>query len=244
MKNERLTAKRSLAASGGQLWRSSVGWKVALLGATICTGLYLLNPPWQWNKRPVVATAPLRQSVALVPESTARRTPVPQQQSVPVQPAAPAPPAPMLVAQTQPRAVEEPRPVDDPRPIPTGITSQIALADENCGAGGPMHEALNPPPAVAGRVVGFVPSAVAMALIPRSEAGANGKIDPAYVYNLRALFHPYDAAPGVRLPVIVPENMNVYVGEDVQMVGGHASPNLACHYVPNLIVAAAAGPAD
>ncbi len=238
MKDEIFAPKRSLGGSGGQLWRGSTTWKLALLGATICTGLYLLNPPWQWNKRPEAASAPPQQSLPLAPQPTARPTPVLQQQSVPVQSAAPPPPAPMPVVQTQPRVAEA------PRPIPRGITSQIVLADQNCGGGAPMHEALNPPPAVAGRVVGFVPREIAMAMIPRSEAGANGRIDPDYVHNLRALFHPYDAAPGVRVAVIVPENMNVYVGEDVQMVGGHASPKLACHYVPNLIVAAGTGPAD
>jgi hypothetical protein len=138
----------------------------------------------------------------------------------------------MPVVQMQPRASE------DPRPDRAGISSQIAIADENCGNGGPMRNALNPPPPVAGRVVGFVPSAIALGLIPRSEEEANGRIDPAYVHNLRALFHPYDATPGVRLTVVVPADTNVYVGEAVQMVGGHASPKLACHYVPNLIVVA------
>jgi hypothetical protein len=226
MKDEIFPPERTLGGSGGPLWRGSTSWKLALLGAAICAGLFRVNPPWHWNKPAGVATAPPHQSVPLAPQPTA----------------APAPPAPVPVAQTQPRVEEEPRPVDDPRPISRGISSQIVIADQNCGGGAPMHAALDPPPAVAGRVVGFVPRDIAMAMIPRSEAGANGRIDPAYVNNLRALFHPYDAAPGVRLPVIVPENMNVYVGEDVQMVGGHASPKLACHYVPNLIVAT--GPTD
>jgi hypothetical protein len=30
--------------------------------------------------------------------------------------------------------------------------------------------------------------------------------------------------------------MNIHVGEKVMMVGGHASPRLACSYVPNLII--------
>jgi hypothetical protein len=236
MSNDRRMPQASLAGSGGQLWRGSVAWKLALLGATICTSLYLLNPPWQWNKRPAPATAvphqsaaPAARTVPPAPETAAHPTPVTQQS--PVSDQSPAPPAPLPVMQTQLRAG------GDPRPVRAGISSQIAIADENCGAGGPMREALNPPPAVAGRIVGFVPSAIAMALIPRSEQAANGKLDPAYVHNLRALFRPYDAAPGVHLTVIVPADMNVYVGKDVQMVGGHASPDLACHYVPNLIVA-------
>jgi hypothetical protein len=238
MSNDRRMPKGSLAGSGGQLWRSSLAWKLALLGATVCTGLYLLNPPWQWNKRPAPATAPPHQSIAPAPRivppaprTAAHPTLAVQPPPVPVQSAVPA--ADMPVAQAQPRAS------DEPRPARAGLSSQIAIADENCGTGGPMNSPLNPPPPIAGRVVGFVPSAIAMALIPRSEQGANGKLDPAYVHNLRAVFHPYDAAPNVRLTVIVPADMNVYVGEDVQMVGGHASPDLACHYVPNLIVAAA-----
>jgi hypothetical protein len=230
MRNDALLPKRSLAGSGGQLWRNSTGWKLALLGAILCTGLYLLDPPWQWNKQPVAVTAPQHQSVPAPLPIAVHPTPVVQQPSPAVQPTAP--PAPMPVARTQPKAG------DEPRPVPAGISSQIAIADENCNGAGPLRSPLNSPPPIAGRIVGFVPSAIAMALIPRSEQGANGKLDPAYVHNLRALFRPYDAAPEVHLTVIVPADMNVYVGEDAQMVGGHASPNLACHYVPNLIVAA------
>jgi len=245
MRNDRRMPQGSLAGSSGPLSRGSVAWKLALLGATICTGLYLLNPPWQWNTPPAPATTLPHQSAAPAPltappapmaaaqptlATAAQPTPVREVSPVSVHPSAP--PTPLPAMQTQPRASAR------PRPVRAGISSQIVIADENCGAGGPMRGALNPPPALAGRIVGFVPRAIAMALIPRSEQSANGKLDPAYVHNLRALFRPYDAAPGVHLTVIVPANMNVYVGEDVQMVGGHASPNLACHYVPNLIVAA------
>lgn len=99
-----------------------------------------------------------------------------------------------------------------------------------------MRVNLTPRPAVGGQIEGFLPQAEAMAMIPRSEEAANGRIDPAYIHNLRALFHPDGAPPNVRVPVLVPKGMNVYVGEHVEMVGGHASPKLACHYIPNLVV--------
>ena len=86
--------------------------------------------------------------------------------------------------------------------------------------------------------MGFIPNATAMTMIPRAEQSANGKIDPAYVHSERAFFHPNHAPAIMRMPAIVPAGMTVQVGESVKMVGGHASPNLACHYVPNLIVAA------
>jgi hypothetical protein len=227
MKDDQLLPKRSLAGSAGQLWRRSIGWKLVLLGATICTGLYLLNPPWEWKSADPVAARHLQSTPIIRSAATTAR---------PAQNVRTAPPsaAPMTAMQAQAR----PRDI----PQPEGITSQIAIADENCGSGGPMHVPLTPRPAVAGRIEGFLPNAEAMALIPRSEESVNGRIDPAYLHNLRALFHPDDAAPQVRLAVLIPADMNVYVGEQVEMVGGHASPNLACRYVPNLIVAGATDP--
>lgn len=272
MRNDRLAPKRPLSGSAGQLWRGSTAWKLALVGAIVCTGLYLLNPPWQWKSggvvvshqtqqaavgRPTAAAALPQQSVrTAAPESTAPATAaVPPQQKMQQPPAMEQPPAvPQSSAVQQPAqsaapaaaplpvTQAQPQPGDDPAPASAGITSQIAMADQNCGAGGPMRVRLNPPPAVTGTVVGFLPSAEAMALIPRSEAGANGRLDPTYVHNLRALFHPDAAPPNVHLPVVVPADMNIYVGEEVQEVGGHASPDLACHYVPNLIVAADSDP--
>jgi hypothetical protein len=190
----------SLDGGGSQLWRSSVGWKLVVLGVVLCAGFYLWNPTVQWTKSAAVS-APSQHSVPATPQSVAHPTPVAQK-------------------------------------LPAGMSSQIALADENCGAGGPMKSPLNPPPPMPGEIVGFMPQAVATALIARSEQGANGKIDPAYVHNLRAIFHPKNAPAFMREAVIVPSDMTVSVGEDVRMVGGHASPNLACHYVPNVIVSA------
>ena len=68
-------------------------------------------------------------------------------------------------------------------------------------------------------------------VIPRSELAVNGQIDPTYNHNLRALFLPDGVPSNVRLPVLVPNGMNVYVGEQVNMMGGHASPDWGCHYV-------------
>ncbi len=201
MKDDRFSPKKSLAGSASLLWRGSAGWKLALLGATICTGLYLLDPPWGSSRADRVSTPATQQSSAAV----------------------------QTIAREALQSVDE------------GLTSEIAAADQNCGAGSPMRVALNPPAAVAGRIEGFLSEAEAMALIPRSEEFANGRIDPAYVHNLRALFHPDAAPPNVRVPVLVPVGMDVRVGEHVEMVGGHASPNSACHYVPNLLTGVVTG---
>ena len=247
MNSARPMPKGSIAGSGGQLWRGSGGWRLALMGAILCTGLYLLNPPWAWHKHSMSATvAPLRSipaapaaapgSILAVPQTAAHPAAVVQQPAALAQSAAQ--PAPMRVARALPFARAQPEASTEPQPVHAGISSRIALADQSCGGGGPMMSPLNPPPPLAGRIVGFVPRAVAMELIPRSEQAANGKIDPAYIRNLRAIFHPRNAPSFVREAVIVPTDMTVYVGEDVRMVGGHASPTLACHYVPNLIVSA------
>ena len=237
------------------------------VGATIFTGLYFLNPPWEWKvadpgQQSSASTAPAmpRQSTIAASPSGASGTAIAQQAPMAVQTVEPiAPPEQYLAMSPQPVT---PAKVPEQQPSPTGtmpvmpqaqardiqqpthegITSQVAAADQNCGTDGPMEVALTPPSAVAGRVEGFLPEAEAMALIPRSEEAANGKIDPAYVHNLRALFHPDGAPPNVRVPVLVPVGMNVYVGEHVNMVGGHASPSLACHYIPNLIVGSTTGP--
>ena len=122
-----------------------------------------------------------------------------------------------------------------------GISPQIANADENCGAGGPMGMSLWPSAPFGGQVVGFLSRGQALELLDRSEREVNGRIDPAYLDNLRAIIHLDGRPPGARVVVLVPDNMMVHFGEHVEAVGGRASPTLACHYVPNLIVSAGAG---
>ncbi|MES2367384.1 MAG: hypothetical protein V4563_16020 [Pseudomonadota bacterium] len=117
-----------------------------------------------------------------------------------------------------------------------GISSEIVAADQNCNGAGPMVTPLNPPLPVQGKIIAFIPPSQALAIIPKSEQLANGKIDPHYVHNLRVAFHPDGAPPNEHALAVVAMGMNAYIGEQVRFVGGHASPDLACHYIPNLVM--------
>ncbi len=75
-----------------------------------------------------------------------------------------------------------------------------------------------------------------MALIPRTEQATNGEIDPDYVRNVRAVIHPDGAPQQAYVVTLIPAGMNAYVGQQVQFISGHASPELACHYIPNLVI--------
>lgn len=136
--------------------------------------------------------------------------------------------SPVIDASASPAAAAEPS---------KGISSEIVAADQNCNNVGPMVGPLNAPLPVQGRIIAFIPPTQAMAMIPQSEKAANSKIDPHYVQNLRVVFRP-DGAPMYVQPLaaVVPLGMNAYVGEQVLFIGGHASPNLACHYIPNLVM--------
>lgn len=134
-----------------------------------------------------------------------------------------------------------PVPAQEASELGRAITPQIAAADENCGTGGPMGVPLTDPDRIWGRVVGFLSRAQALALIPVTERRVNGKIEPAYVDNLRVLIHPDHWPAGRNVPVLVPQGMLVHFDEHIEAVASHASPTLACHYVPNLIIATSAG---
>lgn len=119
---------------------------------------------------------------------------------------------------------------------PRGISGQIVEADQNCNGAGPLLSPLNAPLPVPGQIISFMPPSQAMAMIPKSERLANGKIDPQYVQNQRVLIHPDGAPAYARILALIPMGMHAYVGEQVRFVGGHASPNLSCHYIPNLVM--------
>ena len=235
MSEEDLRHKLPLAASSGQLWRQSFVWKLALFGAAVCTLLLLVGLPWDSNSLTASSAPPAQQSSVTTQPVTAAAT---QKQPSTTERGSRA--ADGTVGQSLPveqNVAAQPPTLKIQDPSQEALSSQIADADQNCGSGGPMRVFLNPPPQVEGQIEGFLSDAEAMSLIPKSEQSANGQIDPAYVHNRRAIFHPSNAPPNVRIPILVPDGMDVYVGENVQMVGGHASPKLACHYIPNLIVA-------
>ena len=239
--------QKSLKSSFGHLWRQAPLWRWKLIGAGMFASVTFIYPPWQWGAATPSARGPMtsqnaRHVAAAQPQSSAVLSP-PQPivsnklpESV-VHTAAPA------QVRVEPQPVLKPlRPQAQtsvpPPPLVSRqgmISSQLFEADQNCNDNGPMRVRLNVPPPISGRVVGFLPPAIARNLITRSEQLANGKIDPEYTDNLRAVVHPSGAPYGVRTTAIVPPQMNVYVGEQVSFVGGHASPQSACRYIPNLI---------
>lgn len=81
---------------------------------------------------------------------------------------------------------------------------------------------------LSGRVIRFLTPQQALALVERSQAHANGTIDPDYLTQQRAVLD-------IGKTVLVPHNMMVNIGDTVEFVGGHRAPHLPCHYIPNLI---------
>ena len=61
-------------------------------------------------------------------------------------------------------------------------------------------------------------------------------INPDFLANLRSLVHLDGGLEGTRGVYLVPQGVNVRIGDHVDVVGGHVDPGLPCHYIPNLIV--------
>ena len=153
-------------------------------------------------------------------------------------------PAPAAFAVALPSPVRDRQKPQDQGDISQGgaIPQQVADGDENCGAGGPMGMSFGPSAPFGGQIVGFLSRPQALKLLDRTQREVNGKIDPAYVNNLRAVIHLDGKPAGARVVVLVPQNMVVHYGEHVEALGGRPSRTLACHYVPNLIVSAGTRP--
>lgn len=116
------------------------------------------------------------------------------------------------------------------------ISTALLETDRNCNGKGPLRSPLFPPVPVTAVVLSQMSQDEGLSLIPRSEVLANGVIDPAYIHNPRVLVHVVGDVQNRTIRVLVPDGMAVAPGQVVRFVGGHASPNLACAYVPNLIV--------
>jgi hypothetical protein len=85
-----------------------------------------------------------------------------------------------------------------------------------------------------GVVIGFEDHATSLARIPRSEASAGGRIDPAYIDNLRVRVR-FDSGQVVVL--ILPKTLTVRAGDRVTAQSGYRNAALPCNYIPNLITA-------
>jgi hypothetical protein len=91
-------------------------------------------------------------------------------------------------------------------------------------------------PSGRGEVVGFLTSDQAVRLLQNTQFSSRMAINPDFLTNVRSLVHVEGSLDGTRTVYLVPQGMNVRMGEHVEVVGGHVDPSLPCHYIPNLVV--------
>jgi len=90
-------------------------------------------------------------------------------------------------------------------------------------------------PARQGEVVGFLNPEQADNAMQRTQAQLGRTINPHYLSNVRSLVHLDGGVQGSRYIYLVPQGMNVRMGDRVEVIGGRIDPNLPCQYVPALI---------
>lgn len=90
-------------------------------------------------------------------------------------------------------------------------------------------------PARQGQVVGFLSPDQADNAVQRTQAQLGMTISPDYLANQRSLIHLDGAVQGSRYIYLVPQGMNVRIGDRVEVIVGRLDPNLPCHYIPALI---------
>jgi hypothetical protein len=91
-------------------------------------------------------------------------------------------------------------------------------------------------PSGRGEVVGFLTQEQTLKLLQNTQFSARLAINPDFLTNVRSLVHLEGALDGTRSVYLVPQGVNVRVGDHVEVAGGHIDPSLPCHYIPNLIV--------
>jgi hypothetical protein len=87
-----------------------------------------------------------------------------------------------------------------------------------------------------GKIVGFLSPDQALKLLQNTQFSSRMAINPDFLTNLRSLVHLEGSLDGTQAVYLVPQGMNVRIGDNVEVVGGHVDPSLPCHYIPNLIV--------
>ena len=90
-------------------------------------------------------------------------------------------------------------------------------------------------PARQGQVVGFLSTDQANRLMQQTQAELRMAINPDYIGNVRSLVHLDGSPEGSRFVFLVPQGMNVRIGDRVEVIGGRVDSNLPCHYIPTLI---------
>jgi hypothetical protein len=91
-------------------------------------------------------------------------------------------------------------------------------------------------PSGRGQIVGFLTSDQAAKLLQNTQFSSRMAINPDFLANVRSLVHLEGSLDGTRGVYLVPQGINVRIGDHVDVVGGHVDPSLLCHYIPNLVV--------
>lgn len=124
--------------------------------------------------------------------------------------------------------------------IPRGLlpmpTRSLTTIDQHCMDGLPLRAPQQSEWEHSGIITRIVPRRAALFSMFRTQKVVHGFLAPEYLPDQRVLVHPNDSQPGVHVLAVVPANMPVHVGQEVEVAGWHVSHHFACRYVPNLLV--------
>jgi len=127
-------------------------------------------------------------------------------------PAAPIPPA----AKTVQSAAGAAGPPTRAEPIQQSCKSQIAAA--------PLH--------LTGRVTDFISDEQALVRTSEVEAELGAKINPAYLSLKRVKVERYPQSDNWATMAAIPENLDVKIGDVVELKSHYRDPSLPCHFIP------------
>jgi hypothetical protein len=164
----------------------------------------LFTTPWT---KPIVSPFALGDKSAWEQNPPAAQGPAAPQNA----PAAATPPQAKTV-QSAPTADLPPQ----AEPIQRGCTTKIADA--------PLH--------VTGRVTSFIPDEQALERTSAVEAQLGAEISPAYVSLRRVVVERYPQSDDWSTMAAVPENLNVKIGDVVELNSRYRDPGLPCHFIP------------
>jgi len=99
-----------------------------------------------------------------------------------------------------------------------------------CGLGPDSAERL-----AVGTIVRFISPEAARGIIMKTQARTGGTISPAYEHQQRVLVQVEPRSGNSNPTVVVPDQLNVAIGDVVQFSTGHRDLALPCGYIPNTI---------
>ena len=89
-----------------------------------------------------------------------------------------------------------------------------------------------------GTVARFLTQDEALRWIQETQLRSRMAINPDYISNARILVQLDGHVSGTLILYVVPQGMNIRVGDRVQVESGRVDPDLPCHYIPNHVVSA------